>query len=215
MKYAKSLVLAAVLALPVSLPAVAGDAGTSFLPTQTTNQYLAKDHLIGAKVTGKDAKIIGDVEDLIVSDTNTIVGVVMGTGGYLGFAEKKIGVDLTSLKFEEKDGKLTVSLPDVTDDMLKSAPAFQRSKPAKSLLDKAKEKVQELSDKTAASAKPAIEDAKHKAEDAYNKAKEAAVPALDAAKEKAKEAYDSAKSAIAPADKPAETTPPATEPKPQ
>ncbi len=63
-----------------------------------------RDHLIGAKIRGKDGKIIGDVEDLIINDKNQVVGVVMGTGGFLGIAEKKVGVDLSALKFDETGG---------------------------------------------------------------------------------------------------------------
>lgn len=178
-------------------------ADTAFLPAQTDSEYLAKDHLIGAKVHGPDGKIVADVEDLIVTGDNQVVGVVMGVGGYLGFAEKKVGVPLTALKFEEKDGAIIVSLPDATKEALDAAPAYQRKQPAKSLFERAKEKVNELSDKTKTStedayekAKPAIEDAKQKASEAYDKAKEAVSGAVDAAKD----AYDNA-------GKPAETPP--------
>ncbi len=221
------LCLAAIAAL-ASLPTLAQDG--PFVAAQGANQYLARDHLIGAKVTGKDGKIIGDVEDLIVDENNQVVGVVMGTGGYFGFAEKKIGVTLSALKFEEKDGRMTVALPDVDQAALEVAPAYARSKPPKSLFERAQEKVEELSDKTSAStkdayekAKPAIEDATAKAKDAYEKAKEAAAPALEKAKEAAGEAYDAAKEAAKKAAEeaskavetpPAETPPAAEAPPP-
>ncbi len=224
------LCLAAVAAL-ASLPALADD---PFVAAQGANHYLARDHLIGAKVTGKDGKIIADVEDLIIDDNNQVVGVVMGTGGYFGIAEKKVGVTLSALKFEEKDGHMTVALPDVDQAALDAAPAYARTKPPKSLFERAQEKVHELSDKTEAStkdayekAKPAIEDATTKAKDAYEKAKEAAAPALEKAKEAAGEAYEAAKEAAKSAAEeatkavegetppaetpPAETPPPAAE----
>jgi len=187
----------------------AARADTTFLSTQTDSEYLAKDHLIGAKVHGPDGTIVADVEDLIITGDNQIVGVVMGVGGYLGFAEKKVAVPLASLKFDEKDGAIYVSLPDATKETLDAAPAYQRKQPAKSLFERAKEKVNELSDKTKTStedayekAKPAIEDAKQKASEAYDKAKEAVSGAVDAAKD----AYDSTgKPAEAP---PADTTTP-------
>ena len=206
----------------------AAHADTVFVPAQSETEYLAKDHLIGAKVHGAEGTIIGDVEDLIVNDENQVVGVVMGTGGYFGWAEKKVGIGLASLKFEEKDGTLYVSLPDVTKEALETAPAFQRKKPPKSLFERAKEKVDELSDKTKSStesaieaAKPAIEDAKRRAQEALDKAKEAAGPALDKAKEAVSGAIDAAKETVneatksdepapdAPATPPADSTPPA------
>lgn len=219
--FAAGLLAAAPLA---ALPALAD---TTFLPAQSEAEYLVKDHLIGAKVRGADGSIVGDVEDLIVNDQNQVVGVVMGTGGYLGWAEKKVGVSLSSLKFEEKDGALVVSLPDLTKETLDTAPEYQRQKPPKSLFERAKEKVDELTDKTKSStesaidkAKPALEEAKQKAQDALDKAKEAAAPAIEKAREAVSGAIDTAKEKVNEATKPEEPAPapeapPAAEPAPE
>jgi ElaB/YqjD/DUF883 family membrane-anchored ribosome-binding protein/sporulation protein YlmC with PRC-barrel domain len=182
-------------------------AETTFLPAQSDTEYLAKDHLIGAKVHGKEGTIVGDVEDLIINDQNQVVGVVMGTGGYLGWAEKKVGVDLASLKFEEKDGTLFVSLPDLVKETIDSAPEFKRKKPAKSLFERASEKIDEFSDKS----KPQIDEAKKKAQEALDAAKEAAGPALEKAKEAVSGAIDSAKEAVGTTE-PAPTAPATPDP---
>jgi hypothetical protein len=202
-----SLFAAAVLAVA---PLGAALADTTFVPAQSDTEYLAKDHLIGAKVHGKDGTIVADIEDLIVNDQNQVVGVIMGTGGYFGWAEKKVGVALSSLQFDEKDGKLIVSLPDLTKEVIDTAPEYVRKKPAKSLFERAKEKVDEFSDKS----KPQIDEAKKKAQEALDAAKEAAGPALEKAKEAVSGAIDSAKEAVGgnePAPTPAPETPPATE----
>lgn len=195
-----------------------------FTNVQTEDQYLARDALLGAKVHDKDGKIIGDVEDLIVNDYNQVVGVIMGTGGFLGMGEKKVGVNLPALRFEEKDGKTEVILDAATADVLSAVEAYKRTQPKKSLLERAKEKAQEITDKTKATsekaieqAKPSLEEAKEKAKEAYEKAKEAAAPALDAAKEAIQGAVDEAKKAIdsaAEAAKPAEPAPNAPAPQP-
>jgi hypothetical protein len=197
--------------------AVAEPAATAsgvFIKSQTADEYLAKDHLIGVKVKGPDGKIVGDIEDLIVTDGNTVVGIVMGTGGFLGMAEKKIGVQLSALKFEDAAGALSVSLPEATKEALDAAPAYERAQPKKSLWDRAKEKAIELKDKTAATtnnavekAKPALEDAKQKAAEAYEKAKEAATPAYEKAKEAVGGAVDAAKEAAQPAPAPVPEAP--------
>lgn len=211
-----SILAAGMLAVApfISLSASA-DEPTTFLAAQAETEYLARDHLIGAKVHGHEGTVIGDVEDLIVNDENQIVGVVLGTGGYFGFSEKKLGVSLSSLKFEEKDGKLVVSLPDVTQETIAAAPEFERRKPPKSLLERAKEKAIELGDKTRAStkdamerAKPALESATEKAKEAYDKAKEAVSNAIDTTK-------DAAETPDEPVTPPADTAPaqpPATTP---
>ena len=79
------------------------------MAAQSDTEYLAKDHLIGAKVHGAEGTIVGDVEDLIVNDQNQVIGVVMGTGGYLGWAEKKVGVALSSLASPKRPVGASVS----------------------------------------------------------------------------------------------------------
>lgn len=184
-----------------------------FISKQTAVEYLAKDHLIGMKVKGPDGKIIGDIEDLIVSDGNTVVGIVMGTGGFLGMGEKKVGVSLSALKFEEANGTFSVSLPEATTENLAAVEPYERAQPKKSLLERAKEKAIELKDKTAATtkdavdkAKPALDQAKQKAQEAYEKAKETAAPAYEKAKEAMQGAVDAAKESAQPA-APAEPAP--------
>jgi len=174
-----------------------------FTNAQSADQYLATDQLIGAKVHGPDGKIIGDIEDLVINDYNLVTAVVMGTGGFLGVAEKKVGVNVQALKFEEKDGKVVISLPQATPEVLAAAEAYKRTQPKKSLLQRAKEKAQEMTDKAAASAKaaadgakPALENAAEKSLEAYEKAKQAAQPTIDAAKEAVNSAVDQATKAL-------------------
>ena len=203
---------AAALALfaTAAVAETAAPAAGVFIKNQTAAEYLAKDHLIGVKVKGPDGNIFGDIEDLIITDGNTVVGIVMGTGGFLGMAEKKIGVQLSALKFDEAGGALSVTLPEATKEGLAAAPAYERAQPKKSLLDRAKEKAIELRDKTSATtsdavekAKPALEDAKKKAAEAYEAAKQAATPAYEKAKEAVCGAVDAAKEAAQPAPAPA------------
>ncbi|MEQ8825515.1 MAG: PRC-barrel domain-containing protein [Filomicrobium sp.] len=185
----KSLVAAAFVAT-LALPALAEEPASgaaslpanTFIEAQPEDHYLAKDVLIGAKVQGSDGKIIGDIEDVILNDWNRVQGVIMGTGGFLGVAEKRVGVSLGALEFREDNGKRVVVLPNVDQEMLKSVAEFKRAEPKKSLLERAMEKARELTDKTTETTK-----------DAYNKAKEQAGPALEKAKEAAGEAYEKTK----------------------
>jgi hypothetical protein len=209
---AAAAALAAFPALAEDVPLPAG----VFVEAQTQDQYLAKDHLIRAKVYGKDGTIIADIEDLIINDSNQVVGVVMGTGGYFGLAEKRVGVNLSALKFEEKDGAMSVSLPEATADTMDAAPEFKRTQPPKSLFERARERVLELSEKTTTStqgalekAKPTINEATVKAKEALDKAKEAAGEALTTAKKAAEGAIEGAAKALAPRE---DTTAPATPP---
>lgn len=205
-------VLAAATSLSVT-PAFSADEAklppSTFIKAQSADQYLAKDLLIGAKVYNADGKIVGDIEDLILNDSNQVLGVIMGTGGFLGVAEKKVAVYLSALDITEKDGKTHVALPQATKEILDAVPAYERAAPRKSLLERAKEKARELTDKSTVTAKeaydkakeqagPTYEKAKEAAKEAYDKAKEATAPAIEKATEAAKEAYEKAKEAAQP-----------------
>jgi sporulation protein YlmC with PRC-barrel domain len=189
------------LADPAAIPA------NVFLSTQGGGQILARDFLLGNQVYNADGKIIGDIEDLILNSNNQIEGVVMGTGGFAGFGEKHVGVVLSALQIKNDNGKITVTLPQATKEVLEALEPFKRSTPQKSLLDRAIAKAQELSDKGSVTAKdaydkakeeagPALEEAKKQAKDTYEEIKKEAGPALEEAKKQAKEAYDSARKAV-------------------
>jgi hypothetical protein len=217
--------VAAFWALPVLADPAEAPADV-FLTTQGDNQYLARDLLLFAKVENGNGEIIGDVEDFILNADNQVVGVVMGTGGFLGFGEKRVGVNLSALHITNENGKITVALPEATKETLDALPAFQRKQPPKSLLDRAIERAKELTAKSSVTAKdayekakeeagPALEKAKENAKEAYEKAKEKAAPALEKAGDVAKGAYEGAKNALhdkpaGEAAAPAEGTPPPT-----
>jgi hypothetical protein len=215
------LAAAALLMLEAPLPALAETAqipADVFIPAQGDDQYLARDLLLFAKVENADGKIIGDIEDFVFNADNQIVGVVMGTGGFLGFGEKRVAVHLNALHIKHENGKVVVSLPQATKEVLDALPAFERKQPPKSLLERAAERAREFTDKSSATAedayqkkgKPALEKAKEAAKSALEEAK----PALEKAGEVAKGAYEGAKEALekpAPGAAPAapEATPPA------
>ncbi|MFN3869194.1 MAG: PRC-barrel domain-containing protein [Hyphomicrobiaceae bacterium] len=199
----KTLITLLALATVVATPAFAQQptAESIFIAAQNESEYLARDLLITAKVHNDEGKIIGDIEDIVLNDWNRVEGVVMGTGGFLGVAEKKVGVKLSALKFSEKDGKTYITLPGVTKEMLTAVEPFKRAKPKKTLLERAMEKAQELTDKGTVTAKEAYDKAKEQAGPAYEKAKEAAKSTYEQTKEAVKEAVDKAKDAAAPAPK--------------
>jgi len=213
----------AAIAMAWVLPALADPAAAPsdvFLTTQGDGQYLAKDLLLGAKVHNAEGAIVGDIEDLILNADNQVEGVVMGTGGFAGFGEKRVGVKLSALQIKNEDGKITVTLPEATKEALDTIEPFKRSTPPKSLLDRAIEKAQELSDKGSVTAKdayekakkeagPALEKAGETAKQTYEQVKEKATPVLEKAGEAAKDAYNKARDAVE--TKPAEESAPAAE----
>lgn len=98
----------------VSLPA------NTFFKGQTASQVLGKESLLGAKVLDKDNKVLGTVEDLIVSGSQ-LEGLIIGVEG------KKVGVRTGALKMTTTDGKLTIVMPAGTPEIMKAVPAYQRA----------------------------------------------------------------------------------------
>lgn len=189
-----SIPFAAAAAIAAALPALAQTttpqppAATSevaiprgvFFRGQAEGQILSSNNLIGAKIYGADGKIIADIEELIMSSDLKVEGVIVGTGGFLGAGEKRIGVRLSALRFGP-DGKVTV--PEMTKEVIAALPAYERKTPRKTLLERATEKAREISDRSMETAKPAIDQASEAAKEAYDKAKEATKDAYEKAKE--------------------------------
>ena len=84
------------------------------------SQYLVKSRLIGQPVVDKSGAKLATVDDVILGTAdNKIDGLVIDTGA------KKLGVRITAVKIETKDGKTTITLPAVTQEMVKSGiPAY-------------------------------------------------------------------------------------------
>jgi uncharacterized protein YjbJ (UPF0337 family) len=188
-----SIALAAAAAIAAALPAYAqqkpATPGTTasvpiprgvFFRGQVDGQILSSDNLIGAKIHGSDGKIIADIEELILSADLRVEGVIIGTGGFLGTGEKRIGLRFSALRFGP-EGKVTV--PELTNEVIAAVPAYERKTPRKTLLERASEKAREITDRSMETAKPTIDQASEAAKEAYDKAKEATKDAYDKAKE--------------------------------
>ncbi len=151
-----------------------------FFRGQAEGQILSSDNLIGAKIYGADGKIIADIEELILTSDLHVEGVIVGTGGFLGAGEKRLGLRFSALRFAP-DGKVTV--PELTKEVIAALPAYERKTPRKSLLERASEKAREITDRSMETAKPTIDQASEAAKEAYEKAKEATKDAYEKAKE--------------------------------
>ena len=85
-------------------------------------------NLIGETVyngTGDDAENIGNVNDLILSDSGQIESVIVGVGGFLGIGEKNVALTYSDIDWAERDGDRWIVVA-TTADALKELPAFDR-----------------------------------------------------------------------------------------
>jgi len=199
-----ALSVAAAVALAAVMPALAQQPPQVPIPTgvfvkaQAPGQFLARDRLIGLPVHNASGQIVGDIEDLIIGPDNVVAGVVLGTGGFFGAGEKKVGIRLSALQIAQKDGKTVISLPAASKEVLTVLEPFKRAELRRSLRDRARDKAQELTDKTKDGAGPAYEQAKEKARHAYQSAKAQVGPAYQQAKEQVKQAYEKAREQAGP-----------------
>ena len=135
----KILSAAAALALLASVPAgaqlkapdkaAAAPAAKIDVPTGIfykdlgPTQYLIKSRLIGQPVVDKAGVKVAVVDDVVLgTKDDKIDGLILDAGG------KKLGIRMTETKIESKDGKITISLPRVTAEMIKVLPAYGSKK---------------------------------------------------------------------------------------
>ncbi|WP_193370851.1 PRC-barrel domain-containing protein [Pelagibius marinus] len=126
MRTLKILTVAAVAALAVSPAAVAQQAKPYFFTEQQPGEKLS-DSYIGASVVARSSEgleNVGKVTDLLLSDSNKVVGVVVDIGGFLGVGAKPVGLSWTALSEEQSDGELLL-LTNMTREELEAAPAFK------------------------------------------------------------------------------------------
>ena len=109
---------------------VTGDSAQAFIQSVLSNDVSSLIHG-QAQYNLMCNEAGGIIDDLIVGQGGQIEGVVMGVGGVLGVGAKQIGVRLSALKISTADGKITITLPDATKEMLGAIGAYQRATPAK------------------------------------------------------------------------------------
>ena len=93
---------------------------------QDDGTFLA-NNLIGATVYSPSEENIGDVNDLIISTSGTVDGVVLGVGGFIGLGEKDVAIAMDELDVQtDSDGYVALVL-DATQEELEAAEAFVSS----------------------------------------------------------------------------------------
>ncbi|HZP79480.1 MAG TPA: PRC-barrel domain-containing protein [Pseudolabrys sp.] len=85
------LLIAAVLAVATTFPALAADTGT-----------WRASKLIGLNVYNEQNEKLGDISELLVDKTGKVDGVIIGVGGFLGVGKRDIKVSFEKLKFSDE-----------------------------------------------------------------------------------------------------------------
>ncbi len=132
----KRLMTSAAMALALATGAYAASPSNliSEHAYQASSDFYASD-LIGERIYVRDMeagsgddnwKDIGEINDLIVTESGEIGAVIVGVGGFLGIGEKDVAVDMAALEPQLDDsGERFLTLP-ASREQLESAPAFAR-----------------------------------------------------------------------------------------
>jgi sporulation protein YlmC with PRC-barrel domain len=82
--------------------------------------WSVKRQMLGKDVSNEKNEHVGDIEDVIVSPKKTVSWAIIGVGGFLGLAEKKVAIPMDQLSL--KGGKFIFK--GATKDALKAMPSF-------------------------------------------------------------------------------------------
>lgn len=85
-------------------------------------------NLIGASIyngTGENAEIVGDINDILVTDNGNVEAVIVGVGGFLGLGEKDVAIDFNRITVEDRGGNNFRLIADVRKDELEQTAEFE------------------------------------------------------------------------------------------
>lgn len=90
------------------------------------NYDISAKELIGKKVFGKDGRLLGVVEDLIINNKNKAKYAIILASGVLSTGDKLVAAPFQKLQINKMEEKVML---DVTSQELEDAPGFQIRKP--------------------------------------------------------------------------------------
>lgn len=117
-------------------PAAGTDATTTDAPAMTGGIFVAGDALantkvitasdfIGKRIYSKAGEDLGEVNDVILTDSTRVAAVILGVGGFLGIGEKDVAVSMSAINFIQ-DGDAMKLVVDASKDQLTQALPFDR-----------------------------------------------------------------------------------------
>jgi sporulation protein YlmC with PRC-barrel domain len=75
-------------------------------------------------VYDRNGNKIGEIMDVLLSQSGKTSALIVGVGGFLGAGEKDVAVGFDAVQWATKDGKRYLTM-DTTKDALKAAPGFK------------------------------------------------------------------------------------------
>lgn len=88
-----------------------------------SSKIISANDFIGKRIYSSANEDIGEVNDLIISDSGNVRAVIVGVGGFLGIGGKNVAVNMASLTLTP-DGNSVKLMLNATKDQLTSAPQY-------------------------------------------------------------------------------------------
>lgn len=124
----KTLLLAAVMASFMAThanaqPAAPANPGDGFVTQQTSDRLASR--LIGLNIENPANENIGEIYDIVLTDTGAIKAYIVSVGGFLGIGTRHVAVDPKAVTLNRQDEKNWKATMKVTKDQLKTAPEYK------------------------------------------------------------------------------------------
>ena len=135
----KTLFASTAIAMALAVPAFAQEASTGPFVTSIEGDSVRGSDLMGARLyvsenevdpaggQGQDWNDVGEISDIILSDSGEIDAILVDIGGFLGIGERTVAVNMDDLQFvsdgQEADDYFIVMQG--TQEQLENAPEFQ------------------------------------------------------------------------------------------
>ncbi len=97
-----------------------------FLAAQTPDQWLSTE-ILGRQVQNLAGEEIGDIDYLLIDDSNRVIAAVIGVGGFLGIGRKVVAIRFDAISRRRTEDGGVELLANVTEEALDAAPDFKRS----------------------------------------------------------------------------------------
>lgn len=110
---------------PAAGDTAAADAGSTetFFTEQTEEEILASE-LMNAEVQNAEEEALGNISDVLITETEGVKGVVIGVGGFLGLGTKNVAVNYDEIEQQRDEyGNVTLVF-NATNEELEEAPDF-------------------------------------------------------------------------------------------
>ena len=103
--------------------AVPANPPAGFVTQQTTDRLASR--LIGLNIKNPANETIGEIYDVVLTDTNTIRAYIVSVGGFLGMGTRHVAIDPKAITFNRQDEKNWVATMNTNKDQLRAAPEYK------------------------------------------------------------------------------------------